>query len=88
MGEHSQTVIQVMLEDIDFIYKCTNAFIFDNSIGIRLKKKDTRKNSAEANTINKEKLSEGGSGSNSDGDEKIGNDNGKSDEIKEKNDDQ
>ena len=28
-----------MLEDIEFIYKCTNAIIFDNSIGIRMKKK-------------------------------------------------
>ena len=28
-----------MLEDIEFIYKCTNAIFFDNSIGIRMKNK-------------------------------------------------
>lgn len=38
MGEDSQTVVQIMLEDVEFIYKCKNAVIFDNSIGIRKKK--------------------------------------------------
>jgi len=42
MGEDSQTIRQVMLEDIEFIYKCKNAIIFDNSIGIREKKKSKK----------------------------------------------
>lgn len=37
MGEHSQTMFSILLEDIDHVYKCKNALIFDNSIGIRLK---------------------------------------------------
>lgn len=38
MGEQSQTNLSFELSDIEFVYKCKNALIFDNSIGIRMKK--------------------------------------------------
>ena len=38
MGEPSQTAIEIMLEDIEQIFKCTNALLLNFSLGIRLKK--------------------------------------------------
>ena len=43
MGEDSSTVISIELAEVDFIYKCTNAFIFDNSIGIRMRSTTERR---------------------------------------------
>ena len=37
MGEESQTMIIIDLKDVKQIYKCVNALIFHNSIGVRMK---------------------------------------------------